>query len=78
MLGELLLSIDSRCVDLRVEPNWRLAPGGCKPQERAEVGDPLLERASPKSLASATDEVFNIVGDEGPETPRTPLVTEMR
>ena len=38
----------------------------------------MLDGASPKPLAAATDERFDIAGGEGAETPRAPLVPDMR
>jgi hypothetical protein len=72
-----LLSVDPRCVDLPVETHRGLASGRRKPQEAAQVADHLLERASAKSLAAATDEGVDFVDGQGAETQWMPLVTDM-
>ena len=58
---------------------YGLALAGRKPQESPEVGDHHeLKRASPESLAGATNEAFDILSFQGAETPRVSLVTDMR
>jgi hypothetical protein len=42
------------------------------------MGDRVLQRASAKSLANATDEAVDIVGGQRPKAPRAPLVTDVR